>query len=133
MYLDDADGAGEYAETVLPQDVAAVEEEHAPRRSPTAAGRYSLWLAVSGAALLAIFLDLSYYFVRRGDENVSIGPVVAGGGLLASGLILLLALVFGCRALFTLRDRGPGPWTGSALSFLALLALTVLAFLAIVR
>ena len=133
MYFDDADGASDYPEMTLPRDVAAVEEEHAPRRSPSRAGRMSLALSVIGASLLAIGLDLSYYFLGRGAPGASTGPVCAGCLLSASGLILAAALVLGGRALFFLRDRGPCPWTGSVTSFTAMLALAVLAFLAIVR
>ena len=133
MYHDDADGASDYPEMPLPRDVAAVEEEHAPRRSPSRAGRMSLALAVIGASLLAIGLDLSYYFLIRGAPGASAGPVFAGCLLAASGLVLTTALVLGGRALFVLRDRGPCPWTGSVISFMAVSALAILAFLAIVR
>ncbi len=134
MYFDDGEGLADFpAETAIVRDGAAVEEEHAPRRSPTRAGRASLALAVSGVALLAIGLDLSYYFLGRGDPEASSGPVCAGCLLVASGLILIAALSLGLRAWFALRDRGAGPWTGSALSFLALLALAVLMALAVLR
>lgn len=133
MYFDDADGLADFpAEPPTVRDVAAVEEEHAPRRSPSRAGRMSLALAGIGASLLAIGLDLSYYFLGRGAGEASPGEAFAGGALLVSGLILVAALILGGRALFFLRDRGPCPWTGSVISFIAALALAILAFLAIV-
>ena len=134
MNLDDTAGAGEFpADPEVVRDVASLEEEHPPRRKPSGTGRASLILAIGGGSLLALFLQLSYYFTGRDYPETSFGLVFAGCGLIASGLSLLAGLVLGLRALLAARDRGFGPWMGTIVSSLSLFARATLAIMGIFR
>jgi len=132
MYLDDADSREELpADPGGARDVAALEEEHPPRRTPSGIGRASLILAIGGATLLALFLHLSYYFADRDYPETSFGQVFAAYGLIAAGLSLLAGLILGLRAVAVAKDRGAWAVAGviiSSLSLAILIWLTALVY-----
>ena len=132
MNLDDAESGGEFpADPEVVRDVASLEEEHPPRRTPSGTGRASLILAIGGATLLALFLHLSYYFAGRDYPETSFGQVFVAYGLIAAGLSLLAGLILGLRAVAVAKDRGAWPVTGimiSSLSLAILIGLTALVY-----